>query len=30
MATPLEDEPLQIGERHLARHGWTPGRHQPG
>jgi alkylhydroperoxidase family enzyme len=30
MATPLEDEPLQVGERHLARHGWTPGRHQPG
>lgn len=29
MATPLEDEPMQVGERHLARHGWSPGRHRP-
>jgi uncharacterized peroxidase-related enzyme len=28
MGTPLEDEPLAIGERHLARHGWTPGKHR--
>ena len=29
MATPLEDEPMQVGEQHLARHGWSPGRHRP-
>jgi hypothetical protein len=28
MATPLEDEPMQVGEAHLARHGWSPGRHR--
>lgn len=28
MATPLEDEPLEAGEKHLAKHGWTPGKHQ--
>jgi AhpD family alkylhydroperoxidase len=27
MATPLEDEPIAIGERFLARHGWTVGKH---
>ena len=30
MATPLEDEPMQVGRRHLAASGWTPGPHQPG
>jgi alkylhydroperoxidase family enzyme len=28
MATPLEDEPMQVGETHLARHGWSPGQHR--
>lgn len=28
MATPLEDEPREVGEEHLARHGWTPGIHR--
>lgn len=27
MATPLEDEPMQIGRTHLAPLGWSPGRH---
>jgi alkylhydroperoxidase family enzyme len=27
MATPLEEEPLAIGRRHLAPHGWEPGEH---
>jgi uncharacterized peroxidase-related enzyme len=27
MATPLEDEPAHFGEAHLARHGWTIGKH---
>jgi len=26
-ATPLEDEPLQFGETHLAAHGWSVGKH---
>ncbi len=29
MGTPLEDGPLAVGERYLARSGWTPGKHQP-
>ncbi len=28
MATPLEEEPLEIGEKHLARHGWEVGKHK--
>jgi uncharacterized peroxidase-related enzyme len=28
MGTPLEDEPLAIGEKYLARGGWTPGKHR--
>lgn len=28
MATPLEDEPMVVGEKHLASHGWSPGPHQ--
>ena len=28
MATPLEAEPLAVGEKHLARHGWSPGPHR--
>jgi uncharacterized peroxidase-related enzyme len=27
MATQLESSPLAAGERHLASHGWTPGKH---
>ena len=27
MATPLEAEPTAVGERLLASHGWTPGKH---
>jgi len=29
MATPLEDEPIQVGEKFLARGGWSPGKHGP-
>ena len=28
MATPLEEEPVEVGEKHLARHGWSVGRHR--
>ncbi len=28
-ATPLEDEPLDFGEKHLASHGWDAGKHRP-
>jgi alkylhydroperoxidase family enzyme len=28
MATPLEDEPMEVGETHLARHGWSAGQHR--
>jgi uncharacterized peroxidase-related enzyme len=27
MATPLEDAPAHFGEAHLAKHGWTIGKH---
>ena len=27
MGTPLEAEPLAVGETYLAPHGWTPGKH---
>lgn len=27
LATPLEDEPTHFAEHHLARHGWTVGKH---
>ena len=27
MATPLEDEPIEVGEKYLASHGWSPGKH---
>jgi uncharacterized peroxidase-related enzyme len=27
-ATPLEDEPLEFGETHLAPHGWDAGKHR--
>lgn len=28
MATPLEDEPIHVGEKHLAKSGWDVGKHQ--
>ncbi len=27
LATPLEEEPMDVGLRHLVRHGWSPGVH---
>jgi hypothetical protein len=27
MGTPLEDKPLETGEKFLASHGWTVGKH---
>ena len=27
LATPLEEEPVEVGEKHLARHGWNAGKH---
>lgn len=28
LATPLEEHPVDVAKRHLASHGWTPGKHQ--
>jgi len=28
MGTPLEDEPLAVGEKYLASQGWMPGKHR--
>ena len=28
MATPLEEEPIEVGEKFLASHGWSVGRHR--
>ena len=28
MATPLEDEPMEIGVNYLAKNGWSPGSHR--
>ncbi len=28
MATPLEDEPAEIAEKHIAAHGWKIGKHR--
>jgi uncharacterized peroxidase-related enzyme len=28
LATPLEDEPISVGEQFLAPHGWSPGKHR--
>jgi alkylhydroperoxidase family enzyme len=27
MATPLEDEPIEVAEKHIAAHGWSIGKH---
>ena len=29
MATPLEEEPIREAEKHIAKHGWKLGKHQP-
>jgi len=28
MATPLEEEPVEVGEKHLAKSGWSAGKHK--
>lgn len=28
LATPLEEEPIEVGEKFLAPHGWSIGRHR--
>jgi alkylhydroperoxidase family enzyme len=28
MATPLEDEPAAVAEKHIAAHGWSIGKHR--
>ncbi len=28
MATPLEEEPARVGEKHLAKRGWSVGKHR--
>ncbi len=28
MATPLEEEPIHVGEKHLAKNGWNVGKHR--
>jgi alkylhydroperoxidase family enzyme len=28
MATPLEEEPIEVGEKFLAPHGWNVGKHR--
>ena len=28
MATPLEEEPIEVGEKFLASHGWAVGKHR--
>jgi uncharacterized peroxidase-related enzyme len=28
LATPLEDEPIEVGEQYLASHGWSVGKHR--
>ena len=28
MATPLEEEPIEVGEKHLAKSGWSVGKHR--
>ncbi len=29
MATPLEDEPAEVAQKHIGAHGWTIGKHAP-
>ena len=28
MATPLEEEPIHVAEKHIAKHGWKLGKHK--
>jgi alkylhydroperoxidase family enzyme len=28
MATPLEEEPIHVAEKHIAKHGWKVGKHK--
>jgi alkylhydroperoxidase family enzyme len=28
MATPLEEEPIEVAEKHIAAHGWKLGKHR--
>jgi alkylhydroperoxidase family enzyme len=28
MATPLEEEPIEVAEKHIAQHGWKLGKHR--
>lgn len=28
MATPLEEEPIEVAEKHIAKHGWSVGKHR--
>lgn len=28
MATPLEAEPIEVAEKHIAKHGWSVGKHR--
>lgn len=28
LATPLEEEPVHVAEKHIARHGWKQGKHK--
>ena len=28
LATPLEEEPIEVAEKHLAKHGWKLGKHR--
>ena len=28
LATPLEEEPIEVGEKYLAAHGWSVGKHR--
>jgi alkylhydroperoxidase family enzyme len=30
MATPLEEEPTHVAEKHIAKHGWKLGKHKAG
>jgi hypothetical protein len=30
MATPLEEEPIAVAEKHIAAHGWKLGKHAGG
>ena len=29
MATPLEEQPAEVAEKHISSHGWSIGKHKP-